>query len=284
MCRQAFSVASMPVCTSPSGVLSFGGTTSTFANLSLDPTLPITGTGSSGTYVFGYGIATLGNFYREYRIIKLRCRYLAQVQPVAGSICIAYSPDGAITTTSASSYSLVSSTNGNVTFPVWQNAELPLINLQKQWLYTADGATQSDNRMGNIGTILAQWLNQPASSQVLGVLEFSGVIEFRGLGSFPATITPMLPQNPPTTSVPTQNCCERKEPENSFENVESPLVCPERPLDALHASYLAKKEALAANAGTPAHLAALEISYQNKVDAVQRNGGGWFSSAAPRPQ
>jgi hypothetical protein len=284
-CRQRFSVAAVPVCSSSVSTLLFGGVGSATTVVPLDPTALIYGSGVTAVTVFGQGVYTLAGVYREFRLLSLSLRYLAQCPTsTVGSICIAYSPEGSINAGTVNTYPVVSGTNGNITFPVWQNAVIPLPGLQKQWLWTFDGATQADQRMGNAGSVMACWLNVPTATQTVGVLEFIGEIEFRGLGPAPSIVSPLLPlQHLP--SLQEANKC------NSFEEEKSDSMEEEKSNQLpryLPATSMSSRPVGESGQGAVSAVArSLDVSRDisgNLSPAVQGTDGRWFIPAASLSQ
>jgi len=159
---------------------------------------------------FGKAIANLSNSYRMWRIVSLRARFeSARPTTESGVTIIAYTPDGGVdVTVSPTGPDTVASNKGSILVQTGQSTDIPVYDLNKDWLYVSDASAggAANNRQAHAGAFINYAVNVASGTGILlGYMRLSGTIQFAGLGStsgmVPASSSSSSSTAPAATSV-----------------------------------------------------------------------------------
>lgn len=151
----------------------------------IDPNLQLT-SATGSWYMFGIPVANLSSSYSRFRIKRLRVQYEPVVpNSVAGCLALCYNPDGAdYNTSTPPTPQQVLGFQGSRSIQVGQRTELGMGALDRSWKYVATTGTTTGSalRWASPGSFMLASIASTTTNTV-GYLRLSGVIEFAGLGN-----------------------------------------------------------------------------------------------------
>jgi hypothetical protein len=176
-----FDCLAILLATNASSVLGFSvNTTSNSISFDLNPTQA-----TGGGLPFGVAISQLATCYDRFRVRKLRVHYnpLCSTTTASGAL-LAYSPDPWITGGTYTPYT-VGSLADNTPFAFWEPKDLEIRNLDKTWKYCYESVTNTaaESRQDCAGSLIVAPIGTMTASTIFGSFQFSGEIEFTGLGA-----------------------------------------------------------------------------------------------------